>query len=59
MVPDDTTIVIIPEGVTKIGDGAFYDCTLLESVVIPKGVTEIGDGAFKYCTSLESIVIPE
>ena len=29
MIPYDTTVVIIPKGVTAIGDGAFSDCTSL------------------------------
>ena len=33
--------VIIPAGVTKIGNLAFSDCANLTSVTIPEGVTEI------------------
>ena len=35
--------------VTSIGEGAFYDCSSLESVTIPNSVTSIGDYAFAYC----------
>ena len=49
MVPRDTTIAVIPKGVTEIGEDAFYDCTLLKSVVIPKGVTKICESAFCGC----------
>ena len=51
--------VVIPEGVTSIGDWAFWGCRSLTSVVIPDGVTSIGDSAFAGCSSLTSIVIPE
>ena len=51
--------VVIPEGVTSIGDGAFWGCRSLTSVVIPEGVTSIGASAFSYCSSLTSVVIPE
>lgn len=48
----------IPEGVTKIGDFAFYTTPTLTSVTIPNGVTRIGREAFSQCTSLRSINIP-
>ena len=51
--------VVIPEGVTSIGDLAFCGCSSLASIVIPKGVKSIGAEAFEYCKSLTSIVIPE
>ena len=57
MIPRDTTDVIIPEGLTKISDGAFVSCTSLKTVVIPDGVTEIGEGAFASCTSLELVLV--
>lgn len=51
--------VVIPEGVTKIGDDAFYNCISLESITIPDSVTSIGDSAFNGCTSLTSVTIPD
>ena len=48
----------IPDGVTRIGERAFYYCTSLTSVTIPNSVTSIGDGAFASCTSLTSVTIP-
>ena len=44
--------------VTKIGEGAFYNCSALTSVTIPNSVTSIGDYAFRNCTSLTSVTIP-
>ena len=51
--------LIIPDGVTSIGDSAFRNCTSLTSITIPNSVTSIGEGAFAYCTSLASITIPD
>ncbi|MBQ6681845.1 MAG: leucine-rich repeat domain-containing protein [Prevotella sp.] len=46
---------IIGPNVNRIGDGAFYACTLMKSVIIPEGVTSIGEYAFSGCSGLQSI----
>ncbi len=43
--------------VTRIGDGAFEDCTGLTSVTLGNSVTSIGDVAFYDCSGLTSITI--
>lgn len=53
------TSVTIPEGVTGIGERAFYECSNLTSITIPEGVTSIGSSAFEGCSSLTSFIIPE
>lgn len=55
---DEIKSIVLEEGVTRIGDYAFYDCTALTSVEIPEGVTYIGESAFACCQSLESVTIP-
>ena len=47
---------IIPNDVTKIGDGAFISCGFT-TITIPNSVTSIGSDAFQGC-GLESITIP-
>jgi len=51
--------VIIPEGVTTIGEYAFYSCELLKTIKIPSKVTAIPGSCFCGCSSLESVTIPE
>ena len=50
--------VEIADGVTSIGNYAFYGCTGLEHVTIPNSVTSIGGSAFYGCSGLTSIEIP-
>lgn len=54
---DISNILIIPDGVTSIGNGAFNGCKHLTSVIIPDSVTSIGDYAFSWCLSLTNINI--
>ncbi len=53
----DTDKVIIPSGVTSIGEYAFEFKTMSE-VVIPNTVQSIGEGAFGGCEYLSKITIP-
>ncbi len=48
----------IPDNVTKIEAGAFYDALSIQNVTIPDSVTSIGDSAFYNCNNLTSITIP-
>ena len=49
----------IPQGVSRIGCGAFQGCKEMAGITIPNSLTSIGDVAFVGCTSLVSITIPE
>ena len=50
---------VIPEGVTRIGNLAFYACHHLKQVTFPDGLLEIGHGAFLMCNHLEAIDLPD
>ena len=49
--------VVIPEGVKRIGEMAFFECGELSSVVLPDSLEFIGDGAFSGC-ALRKVKIP-
>ena len=51
--------VIIPDGVTEIGDEAFKDCENLVFVRIPDGVTHIDGSAFERCRQLGRVRVPD
>ena len=50
-----TSNVTLPDGVTKIGEKAFYECCGLHSMVLPESLKEIDDNAFFECDSLETL----
>ena len=51
--------IVIPEGVTEIGNRAFYSCMSLETVVLPKTLRKIDDFAFMSCRSLKKVELQE
>ena len=52
------TTVIINNGVTSIGNYAFFYCDSLTNITIPSSITDIGYNAFSGCRSLTNITIP-
>ena len=54
----DIKRIIIGDGVTTIGENAFFYCSALTSVTIPNSVTKIGKSAFEGCRTLTSVTIP-
>lgn len=54
----ELTDIIIPDGVTSIGNYTFQWCDNLTSVTIGNGITSIGSFAFDGCGSLTSVTIP-
>ena len=55
----ESDIVVIPDGITSIGDFAFQNCESLTAVKIADSVTSIGNFAFWGCGALASVYIPD
>lgn len=55
---DNLVGIMLPQGVTSIGENAFSRSGLSE-IVMPDSLAEIGDYAFYECTGLTSVIIPD
>lgn len=52
------TAVVIPEGITQIGESAFRECEALETVTFPSTLKTIGECAFLSCKRLKKADVP-
>lgn len=54
----DLTSIVVPNGITNIGNSAFHDCSRLTSVNLPNSLISLGVSSFQGCTRLTNISIP-
>lgn len=52
------TYIVVNDGVTSIGNGAFYNCTSAISVSLPSTLKTVGNYAFYNCSKVEELYIP-
>lgn len=50
--------VTVQQGVTSVGDMAFYHCTALTSVQLAGSVTSLGQISFAGCSALRTVIMP-
>ena len=53
------TSITLPEGLTTIGDRAFFYCSNVQEITIPSSVTRIGMQSFSRCDKLTNIDLPD
>ncbi|MBQ9492870.1 MAG: leucine-rich repeat protein [Oscillibacter sp.] len=51
--------VTVSNGISNVGDYAFYDCEKLKEVKLPESVTSIGSRTFSNCAALTDINLSE
>lgn len=56
---EDLVEMVIPEGVTHIGERAFSKCKNLKRLILPESLVHIGASAFSGCENLEEIILPK
>ena len=56
---DSVTHVTLTNGVTSIGEKAFWGCKNLSSLDIPKSLISIEDDSFSHCENLSEIYLPD
>ncbi len=50
--------VVLPEGITELGEQAFFQCMNLQEIIIPEGVEILQKCCFGACTQLFSVMLP-
>jgi len=51
--------VVINEGVTSVGNSAFWGSTNITEVTLPESMVDVGDNAFRNCYNIEKLSLGE
>lgn len=54
----ESVVINQPNEITKIYDGAFENCELLNNFVMPPNLVEIGKSAFSGCGAIQNVILP-
>ena len=55
----DATELAVPEGVTVIGDSAFYENQSLTKIILPESVSTLESLSFCDCSALMELILPQ
>ena len=55
IVTETTTIILVPEGITKVEDYCFYGCEAMTIVRLPSTLQSVGANAFNGCSKLATV----
>jgi hypothetical protein len=50
--------MVLPDGITSIGEGAFRSCRALTTINIPEGITVLSQSVFARCPALTNVSLP-
>ena len=53
----DVKKAVVGEGITRLGDSAFFECASLTEVNLPKSLISVGERMFVGCTALTGIFV--
>lgn len=56
---DGIRAVLVEDGVTAVGNYAFYGCESLSGISLPEGLERIGAAALYGCAALTDVVVPQ
>ena len=51
--------IILPDGLTNIGESSFSGCSSLENIALPESLLQVGASAFASCTSLRRVIVAD
>ena len=50
--------IYLPDTITEIGEGAFYNCKNLKTIVLPENLKIVDNSLFSQCENLTNVVLP-